>query len=684
MMAVQRMPRADLESRKGDWPLSCEQILRLSLFAGLRRKPNLDRFVGAVVVRHYRAGETICWQGEAGWTAFYVLTSEDILTLKQEHLNAGLADRLRLCDEIGRLRRRLQEASAGPEEQAAWRIVGTVHIATPKSERDPRRRLALLAQASGRPVPGTPVYGLDMGTLYVPVDGPATFSYDTMSGALCEGELFGETSCMYRMPRPGTVVATRDCFVLEILRNILDQMYKDPDFREWADLTHERQEAINWRRLSLLADLSDEQYAQVAGELRLIRAEPGTIICDENAPADVVCILRNGLVRVARKGLLSLETTLAYRGPGEWFDNHDGTCTACGHPNDQGMVEMVQIPAVVFSRILDMSPRVRQRVEREAQRRREEGQQRQRGQLWTDTGPVQASRRFEELGLIQGQQLMLIDLDRCTRCNECVTACVDSHADGLPRLALDGPRYGKYLVPMTCRSCLDPVCVIGCPVGSIHRGDNKQIVIEDWCIGCGLCAERCPYGSIQMQDLGIIPEASTWQYATSCVGEAPFRYDRELIDTLGGRDVREVLFQQVFSLTPSPDAVRYRLEVTSRAAQITVHVDGVEVEAEGTARQGRTGYVIEKLRAGQHILAVRVSWKSMPRNEVVFAARLDEVKRPRVAEDIVEKQVTARAATCDLCSERPGHEPACVRVCPHDAAMRVDGRREFLRAFEGG
>jgi Fe-S-cluster-containing hydrogenase component 2 len=38
----------------------------------------------------------------------------------------------------------------------------------------------------------------------------------------------------------------------------------------------------------------------------------------------------------------------------------------------------------------------------------------------------------------------------------------------------------------------------GCPVDSIHRGKHLQIVIEDHCIGCGLCADNCPYGSIFM------------------------------------------------------------------------------------------------------------------------------------------------------------------------------------------
>src|SRR5439155_3705311 len=132
----------------------------------------------------------------------------------------------------------------------------------------------------------------------------------------------------------------------------------------------------------------------------------------------------------------------------------------------------------------------------------------------------------------------------------CVRACVDTHADGHSRLFLDGPRFGKYLVPVSCRSCLDPVCMIGCPVGSIHRGDNGQIVIEDWCIGCGLCAKQCPYGSIQMHDLGVIAEnAREWRYFPASgvsgdgwqrvgfrdnwiAGQAPFFWDRELRESL--------------------------------------------------------------------------------------------------------------------------------------------------------
>ena len=105
-----------------------------------------------------------------------------------------------------------------------------------------------------------------------------------------------------------------------------------------------------------------------------------------------------------------------------------------------------------------------------------------------------------ELNLYNSQNVLLIDLDRCTRCDECVKACATAH-DGVARFTRDGPRLGHYLVTMACRSCTDPKCMIGCPVGSIRRKDSLEIHIEDWCIGCERCASQCPFGNINMVEL---------------------------------------------------------------------------------------------------------------------------------------------------------------------------------------
>src|SRR5438876_11746242 len=81
-MAKQLMPRAELEPRDSDVKATDEQFLKIKLFAQLKRKPSLDKFPGAMVLRRYRKGEVIFRQGEAGWTAFHILTSEDVLALE--------------------------------------------------------------------------------------------------------------------------------------------------------------------------------------------------------------------------------------------------------------------------------------------------------------------------------------------------------------------------------------------------------------------------------------------------------------------------------------------------------------------------------------------------------------------------------------------------------------------------
>ena len=55
-------------------------------------------------------------------------------------------------------------------------------------------------------------------------------------------------------------------------------------------------------------------------------------------------------------------------------------------------------------------------------------------------------------------------------------------------------------VTNACMHCADPVCMLECPSGAIHRNEEGgQILINDFtCIGCAMCANSCPYDNIQM------------------------------------------------------------------------------------------------------------------------------------------------------------------------------------------
>lgn len=103
---------------------------------------------------------------------------------------------------------------------------------------------------------------------------------------------------------------------------------------------------------------------------------------------------------------------------------------------------------------------------------------------------------------VQGTSLMVIDLERCTRCDDCVRACSTSH-DNNPRFIRHGPILNQYMIPNSCLHCVDPICMIECPTGAIFRDFTQgDIIINDQtCIGCAQCASNCPFDAIRMVDI---------------------------------------------------------------------------------------------------------------------------------------------------------------------------------------
>jgi CRP-like cAMP-binding protein len=851
--AIVMNPPAELERRDSDVPVPSDRFLKFSLFARLTKKPTVEKFPGTLVLRRFRPGEVICRQGESGWTAFYLLKSEDVLALRREQFEAASAehDKAALRAEIDRFERRLQEMQGGAANHPLRRAA-TVHLAVARPSRAGVG--GVLARLAAAVLP-RPALTADRRPLYIPIDAPTDVSYDSRQAVLYEGDLFGEQSCLYGTPRSATIVAERDCYILELLRNILDQVQGDKAYRAEMDAVYKaRILKDNLRNLSIFSDLTDEQFALIREGIDLIRCKDGQLLYDEHDHSDSMYVIRGGLVKVMQnvssllvaddvrdwpkllafvrgepksaavrhvqqllpekvragasdtsradviqalnefiknakpieaevqeltstpvvadfvRGLPAKrdewaaldrrrfhrlvleaacpgalrtrqrpagpETVLAYLGRGEFIgemgllarEPRTATCVAYVHPRpaeagqaaekwrrETDHVELVRLPEKTFWQLLEAAPAIRHKIEIEIAARKRQNLERRRAPAADESRAGLLSGRAEELGLIQGQKLMLIDLDRCTRCDECVQACVDTHADGRTRLFLDGPRFGKYLVPTTCRACLDPVCMIGCPVGSIHRGGNRQIVIEDWCIGCELCARNCPYGSIQMHDIGVIPgSAHGWRFAPAALagagwerprysdahwsaGQTPFTFDRTFQDSLAqlgpapGSDAA-LCFRYVFRMEAHllRTAGRFKLEVTSADDNATIWVNGQELsKSSEKPRGGKREYVLahemKLLRAGRNVLAVRVVSPAAPsgKKAALLEVRLDEIRVPSIQPapgeslEVSEKVVTDVAVVCDQCSKQFGQRPACVTACPHDAAMRVDARFNF-------
>ena len=121
---------------------------------------------------------------------------------------------------------------------------------------------------------------------------------------------------------------------------------------------------------------------------------------------------------------------------------------------------------------------------------------------YTINRPVSEDSLLEWVGdkrLINGNRAMLIDLDKCIRCDDCVKACSDTHG-GNPRFVREGEQFKSLMIAHACMHCVDPVCMIGCPTGAIHRDlSGGAVVINDaTCVGCGTCASACPYNNIRL------------------------------------------------------------------------------------------------------------------------------------------------------------------------------------------
>lgn len=844
------MPPASLDPRDTDVALLPEQIKSIPFFAQLKKSPDPQRFPGTLILRFFKKGEIICRQGESGWSAFYILSDQDALDVLQKNVAAGVQDneRRRIESEVARLKAETKRV----EQDAAL-----VYLAVPRPhEAKPKGMLDRLADKFFRPA--KPAHERP---LYIPIDAPTDIPYETRQASLKDGDLFGEMSSLYGTPRSATIVATRDIYALEMLRNILDEVKRDPVFQKRVDdLYRDRVLKNHLTALPLFRDLTEEQLARVRDKAELLRFKDGEIICDEHDRSDSLFIIRRGMVKILKNstsllgpadvadwtklktllregsaegkatpqavlwkllastvrdlilretsalsgeeqsevlhGLNDLikirelpdnkelqaiaalprlaavraglpkktsdwstadlrqfnrqlleeilpgalvvlqrskgpQTTLAFRGRGEFIGEmglllkkpRSASCVAYVHPLPEGpgaapvwlrqgdLVEVVRISEQTFWELIEGSEQLLAGVAEKTTDRQKETTKQLKDRSWDDPRQVLTSERFGKMGLVQGQRLMLIDLNSCTRCDECVKACVDTHSDGYSRLYLDGDRFGKYLIPSSCRACLEPVCMIGCPVGSIHRGDNLQIVIEDWCIGCGLCARNCPYGSIQMQDIGLVPnQAHMWKFSSATAGtdipwqkpayhdakwlegRAPFYNDPDLAARLGanaepsGSALQSLCFRREFSVSAetTKSVKEFVLELTSTDETASLWINGKEIQTKEKAKRGVRTYSFSRedaaLQPGRNRLAVQV--KVLAGKEgTLFDLRLDEVRTPvlpmGITGEFTEKNYGKLAVVCDLCSSKYGQRPACVNACPHEAAMRVDARFEF-------
>jgi len=181
------------------------------------------------------------------------------------------------------------------------------------------------------------------------------------------------------------------------------------------------------------------------------------------------------------------------------------------------------------------------------------------------------------------------DADQCIGCKTCVMACKDVH--NLPA----GVSYRRvynitaghwsrdeqgvpvpegvysYSVSIACAHCKEPACVEACPQKAIQKEANGLVWIDAAkCVGCRLCAGKCPHGAIQFNRLTGVSEKCDMcrdlirkREEPACVAACPMRCLKLVdLDTFQVPDEEKTIGYPVGSVT-QPSMLMHLNRMTS-------------------------------------------------------------------------------------------------------------------------
>jgi formate dehydrogenase iron-sulfur subunit len=124
-----------------------------------------------------------------------------------------------------------------------------------------------------------------------------------------------------------------------------------------------------------------------------------------------------------------------------------------------------------------------------------------------------------------------VDLDKCSGCKACVTACHslnglddnETWRDVGLLLSDDWRRPFQQTITTACHHCADPGCANGCPVLAYDKDPLTGIVrhLDDQCIGCQYCVMKCPYEVPKYSAARGIVRKCDMCHSRLAVGEAP-------------------------------------------------------------------------------------------------------------------------------------------------------------------
>jgi Fe-S-cluster-containing hydrogenase component 2/CRP-like cAMP-binding protein len=343
---------------------------------------------------------------------------------------------------------------------------------------------------------------------------------------LRRGEYMGEHGMLTGQQRNATVRAQTAAVILEVPEQVMQRLMEIvPAVRRFFEqLNIARSIEAILRRMALFQGISASDIHMVAEQTGVKTYERDERLFSEGggstAPArESLHLLLDGFVKVARRTSPGTgrdktdERIIAYRQGGDYFaggldllgDGRAVTVTAITR------TRVAEVPRSVLMSIFKRYPEASQRFNMRLQQYRDAAAAAQTGFFdplahtrtelvnpHSDAGARAGLRSLVSEGVIEGTEVLVIDLDKCIHCNECEEACARRH--GHSRMNRKGMIVGNISIATACRQCQDPVCML-CSRAGIARLPSGEVYITESCIGCGICAERCPYDNISIMTL---------------------------------------------------------------------------------------------------------------------------------------------------------------------------------------
>lgn len=317
------------------------------------------------------------------------------------------------------------------------------------------------------------------------------------------GSFHGYMAVMSNNNEPFTISAIGETTIVEFNKaSAMRLMSESQVFKETMDTLY--QSTAIWtqaRNSPLFAALPEEEVEELLSQAKFRTLVPGEVLYREGDHPNALFVVRQGFLRVARM-FGADERVLQYFRDGDTAGSsailfnsaHSTTVSA------NTRAEVLEISADAINALLAERPDLKDELMAEASR--SEGFLQQSGvRPPPKANPSEHLLQVEGVldeGVIQGHEVLLINTAICVDCNNCVDACERRH--GYSRLDRSGLQIGDLMFPTACRHCEDPKCLLCSVSGIVREPDGEIRIVTDNCVGCGACAERCPYGNINMHD----------------------------------------------------------------------------------------------------------------------------------------------------------------------------------------